>query len=281
MQRQVAILCNPNPSGRKAISIRNQVIRKLSELRIPFTLFDKNWPDSLGSFTQAWIIGGDGTLNYFINQYPGFDKPVTIFGGGTGNDFHWMLYGNKTVKEQLDIVLKGNIIAVDAGLCNGRLFLNGLGIGFDGYILRGMQGRKKLLGSFSYFFSILGKIARYRETVCTISADGKKTKKMSFMVSIANGKRAGGMFRIAPLAEISDSRLELLVIGELSFLSRLRYLPVLKKGKHLDLDFIHYNQGSSIQVECEQVLDAQLDGEYFTASVFDVHCLPGKFFFLV
>ena len=45
---------------------------------------------SFDGFTEVWIIGGDGTINWFINQYSEIQLPLALFGGGAGNDFHWM-----------------------------------------------------------------------------------------------------------------------------------------------------------------------------------------------
>jgi diacylglycerol kinase (ATP) len=36
----------------------------------------------LPAITEAWIVGGDGTLNYFINLYKEIAVPLVIFKGG-------------------------------------------------------------------------------------------------------------------------------------------------------------------------------------------------------
>ncbi|MFL5810914.1 MAG: hypothetical protein ACJ749_15440 [Flavisolibacter sp.] len=28
-----------------------------------------------------------------MNQYPDLQLPLSVFAGGSGNDFHWMIYG--------------------------------------------------------------------------------------------------------------------------------------------------------------------------------------------
>src|SRR5687767_3317389 len=130
--QHIAILCNPLAGAGKAIGIAQKIKESLEKKNIPFLLFTENWPPDFSGFTDVWISGGDGTLNYFINQYPTLKLPLVIFKGGTGNDVHWLLYGGKSFEEQLQLALTVEPKAIDAGQCNERLFINGAGIGFEG-----------------------------------------------------------------------------------------------------------------------------------------------------
>jgi diacylglycerol kinase (ATP) len=129
-ERKIALAVNPLAGNKKAAAMAKEVADSLQSQKIAFEKFDASWPESWTSFSEVWILGGDGTLNYFVNQYPQIDLPLSIFAGGTGNDFHWMLYGNCTAAEQVNLLLQGRTKRIDAGLCNGRLFMNGLGYWF-------------------------------------------------------------------------------------------------------------------------------------------------------
>ena len=86
--------------------------------------------------------------------------PLSIFKGGTGNDFHQLLYGLITAEEQIEKVVTGTTCLVDAGICNEKLFLNGVGIGFDGVIVKDLLSKKKLKSKSFYLNSILKNIKR-------------------------------------------------------------------------------------------------------------------------
>lgn len=102
---KVAILVN-NLSGKgSAIKIGNWLVLQLTEIRIEYELFAFNWPENYDGFSDIWLVGGDGTLNYFLNKNRNITLPLFLFKGGTGNDFAWKLYGDSTPEQQLKIAL--------------------------------------------------------------------------------------------------------------------------------------------------------------------------------
>jgi diacylglycerol kinase (ATP) len=283
MEDCIALFCNPSvPQNARSLQVTEEVGEHLKNRGIPFIAFTTSWPADLSRFTQAWIIGGDGTLNYFINQFPDIHLPLAAIPAGSANDFHWMLYGGDfKLPQLLERLLAGNTRAIDAGSCNGRLFLNGLGIGFDGAIVKDLIGKKKLAGKASYLLSVLKNIMTYHESFVKLKADGVEQSKNCLLLSIANGSRYGGDFFVAPKAVPDDGLLDVNFVGAIAPLRRIRYLPVIEKGEHLQLPFVWYQQAAEITVECAVELPAHLDGEYVTASRFEVRCLPKKFVFFV
>jgi len=279
-EKHIALLCNPTRENEKALRIANNIAILLSGIDIPHKIFTSTWPESFNGFTEVWIIGGDGTMNWFINQYPDIRLPLALFAGGAGNDFHWMLYGNKTTEQQVDLVLQSTPQLVDAGTCNEKLFLNGVGIGFDGAIVHDLLGKKKLAGKASYLLSILKHIIGYHEKPCVLEMAGETIKEDCFMISVANGKRYGGGFHVAPNAVLNDGLLDLNIVGRISPIKRMKYMPVIEKGEHLDLDFVKYRQTKKISIHCASKLHAHIDGEYFYRDRFDIDVLPKRFPFL-
>ena len=276
--KHVAIVCNP--IEQKALGIADKIAILLSGMDIKHSIFTAQWPLTWNGFTEAWIVGGDGTVNWFINQYTGIQLPLSVFPGGTGNDFHWMLYGDLSLEAQVDRVLEGKRQLIDAGICNGKLFLNGVGIGFDGAVAKDLLGRKKLAGKASYLLSILKHLVRYREELCMLQMPHNTISQDCFMISIANGQRYGGGFKVAPKASVTDALLDVNIIGKVSLLKRIRYLPVIEKGKHLQLPFVQYKQVSSIVISSKEKLYAHIDGELEINKRFGIGILPEHFSFI-
>ena len=280
LKKNIAIVCNPIALHARAHTVSERLINCLQRNCVAHCFFLKNWPEHFADFTDVWIVSGDGTLNYFINPYPQIKLPLSIFPGGSGNDFRWMLYGNQAVEKQVAYLLTASPFLVDAGRCNGKLFLNGVGIVFDGAIVKSLLGKKMLSGKASYLLSILKHIVGYSEKDYVITIDDEVIPQRCFMISVANGKRYGGRFIVASNASVNDALLDVNIVGKITPLKRIKYLPVIEKGKHLHLPFIHYRQSNKLVIQSDVKLPAHIDGEYFSAKGFVIECLPSRFTFI-
>ncbi len=278
-KRNVAVICNPliKTTTRK---LTDTITRTLKKNQIRHAVFFDSWPQVWDEFSDVWIIGGDGTLNYFINHNPEIQIPLSVFRGGTGNDFHWVLYGNITVEKQIEKVINGKPDFIDAGICNNKLFLNGLGVGFDGAIVQDLEakrtsGKKKL-----YYLTVLKNIFIYNSFKCDIISRENRYSERCFMVSVANGKRYGGGFIVTPKAILNDGLLDVSMVGSIAPLKRLRYLPAIIKGLHTHLPFIKYYHTNRVVISSLYNLPAHLDGEPFSSNRFEIGILPKRFTFM-
>ena len=278
---QIAIVTNTLAGNGKAVKLAGKLFGILQGKKINAKLFtEAEWDKRIYDFDQVWITGGDGTVNYFVNQFPDIKKPLCIFNGGTGNDFFALLYGKKTVEEQVEFVLQSPAKPIDAGKCNDRYFLNGVGIGFDGAVAKSLQGVNKWRGKTSFMIAVLKHIFFYKEQYYTISSAEKTTAGKYMMISIANGTRYGGGFFVAPLAKPNDGLLDAILVKPLSPFRRLRYLPVIEKGKHLGLPFIDYYNTQKLIIKSNRAIQSHLDGEYLESNELVIEILPAHFNFI-
>ena len=275
----IAIACNNKAGKGKALALAHHLKQKLEHLKINCILFINDFPENFNQFSAVWLAGGDGTLNYFINKYPAISIPIALFKGGSGNDFAWKLYGNKTIEEYFELAVLGVAKKIDAGICNGKYFINGAGIGFDGEVVKAMGANKLLAGHLAYLLTVLKKIFFYREIEITVETDGNCRKEKLFMITVANGSRYGGGFLVAPQSVIDDGELDIVLINQIAPLRRLFYLPKIEKGKHLHLHFVETGNAKKVIIRSEQILAAHLDGELMEASLFEIEVLPRQFLF--
>jgi YegS/Rv2252/BmrU family lipid kinase len=279
-EKNIAIICNPLAGAGRAITLAEKIGTDLSGRQITYILFRDTWPVNFENFTDIFIAGGDGTLNYFVNHYPEINLPLVIFSGGTGNDFHWQLYGKMSFEQQLHLALTIEPRPVDLGRCNEKYFLNGVGIGFEAEVAKSLAGKKKLPGKSSFMGVILKKIFSYRSKSYRVTPEGSSIPvKRYLMIDVCNGSRAGGGFHIAPGAKADDGLLDLVLINALHPFKRLRWLPVIEKGKHTGLSFITQSKEKKIVIESDEVIQSHLDGEYYTAIKLEIEILPGKLLF--
>ncbi|HWR31904.1 MAG TPA: diacylglycerol kinase family protein [Chitinophagaceae bacterium] len=279
-EKNIAIVCNDLAGSGRATFLAERISLQLSGKQILHSLFNDKWPGDYKEFTDIWIVGGDGTLNYFVNHYPDIKIPLVIFNGGTGNDFHWLLYGSISFEQQVQLALSSAPKIIDLCRCNDKFFINGVGIGFEGEVAKSLTGKNKKAGKASFMTMILKKIFSYRSSSYSIKVDGKSIDINKYLIiDVSNGCRAGGGFHIAPDAKADDGLLDLVLINAISPIRRLRWLPVIEKGKHLHLPFIKHLQVRKVVVESDSIVQCHLDGEYYEANKLNIEILAGKMLF--
>jgi YegS/Rv2252/BmrU family lipid kinase len=277
LNRNIALLSSSKAGKGKAMRVAEWIQQQLLQLEHSFECFSDEWPADLQSYSDVWLVGGDGTLNYFVNKYPGTQIPISIFKGGSGNDFAWKLHGNISIEQEFNIAIRNEPQAVDAGICNGKYFLNGVGIGFDGAVVESM-GNKRIInaGHIAYLYTVVKKIFSYKFLHVRIAADHLNWEGDTFMITIANGSRFGGGFLVAPHADFSDQVFDLIILKKIPFLKRFFYLPKVEKGNHLSLAIVQ-ERIKTITVESNDLMIAHADGELMRHKKFEIQILPSHF----
>jgi diacylglycerol kinase family enzyme len=277
----VAILTNTQSGKHKGENTAQWLNSKLSILGIQSSIFTNDWPsnETLHSFTDCFIIGGDGTINFFINRYPDCKIPLVLFNGGTGNDFAWKLYGGLSNEALLESIFQRTPQYIDAGKVNDRLYINCLGIGFDGEIVASMKTIRFIGGHFGYLLAVMYKILFFKESFLKIRTAEQQIEGYFLLALFVNSSRAGGGFFIAPTAQINDGYLDMVLANQMPVWKRLWYLPIIKKGKHLHYPFITHQLGKTFTIESDNPLPIQLDGELFYAKKLEICNLSNQFLF--
>ena len=275
----VALMVNPVSASNKLKRVADSIEQMLKDRSISYVPLRQKWPEDLKTFTEAWIVGGDGTINYFINKFPGINIPLALFPGGTGNDLCWKLYGDIATQAQFNLVLTAKPKAIDMIQCNNRRFINSMGIGFDGEIIQSMKLIRFLGGHLGYLAAAIKNIFTFKEAAYEISVGDKKLRGKFLLIAVNNNTRTGGGFMVTPRALLDDGLLDVVLCEPLPVVKRLKYLPVIQNGKHLELKQITYIQEKEIKVICEREISAHLDGELMVSKIFTFKILPSSVYF--
>jgi YegS/Rv2252/BmrU family lipid kinase len=281
--KKICFLVNPLKNAANIKSYYEWVLGEITHQRPDWSvdLFHKIWPSDLQNFDLVWVMGGDGTFNYFVNQYPTCSIPIGLFEGGTGNDFYWKVFGKISKKEHLDHILDGNIKSFDAGQVNDMIFLNGVGIGIEGDVLKSMQAIRFIGGALGYYLAAIPQLFKFKSYEITFDRGGKTIVKKVFLCMIFNSSRAGGGFHFFPMASIQDGLLDMMLCNPIAVIKRLFYMPLIQKGMHVHYPFLEFSTIQSTKIQCNRVLSAAVDGEILEANAFDFKILPAKFKYIV
>ena len=226
-------------------------------------------------------VGGDGTMSEVCEPLIG--RRGVLFGAvaaGTGNDFiHILGFPNRFEEKDWDALFAGASTDMDVGTCNGRHFINGMGLGFDAQVAwmnyhmeNGGEVRK---GSASkYMWHIVKTIFQYKEKDMRLTLDGVSEQRKCFVNTIANGRRLAGGLYLTPRAMADDGLLDVCLMEPLSIPGRFRELVSVMKKTHLEDAVVHYHQCARIEAEFEEDVPAHLDGELISGRRFVIEAVP-------
>lgn len=265
------ILFNSQSGKGKGKRIAQHVKESLISKGIAFEIYrDNEWPSSIAQFESVWLIGGDGSINYYLNKFPDANLPLGLFPGGTGNDFYSNLQTHTNVDQLIDRYLSNRTRKIDIGICNGQKFINTVGIGFDGEVLKDMTIARWIGGHLGYLLIIIKHIFRFKELSFTYDRDGilKNEKLLLFMIS--NAPTTGGGFVISPKAKIDDGLLDIVTAKPTSKFNRLLLLPKVEKGTHLAHSKVNHWTTKRIHISMNDTTYYQIDGELKSAREFEL-----------
>jgi|WetSurMetagenome_2_1015567.scaffolds.fasta_scaffold30902_2 diacylglycerol kinase (ATP) len=230
-------------------------------------------------YSQFIAVGGDGTMNEIARPLVRRkDVTLGIVPAGTGNDFVQILgFPDRFDDGDWKTFFEAHAIPMDAGFCNGRVFLNGMGLGFDAQVASENyepSGEEKKGGKGKYIWHILRILLTYKSRKMTVSSDHETRTTNCFINTIANGRRFAGAFFLTPGAIANDGLLDVCMIEELSLIERIRILLMVPKGTHLKNRKVRYYRTDRITLEFDEDVPFHLDGELFHSSKFDVHVEP-------
>ncbi len=286
------VILNPRSARGGSRSLRAAVERAVREGRAALAV-TKTPGDAEALAREAALtgrdviaVGGDGTVheiaNGILDSGAGSATALGIVPAGNGNDYAYHTLGlPRDPEHALAIALTGAPAAMDAGIVNGRCFVNSLGVGIDANIAAAAERLKRvplLRGQALYYAASLSELIFHYDRCpqLTLAADGEPpTNRAYALAAVSLGPTYGGGFRINPGADPRDGLFDLCTIVKPSQLRALRLLPLVEKGQHVDQPEVTRRRVRSVEMEARAPIFAHLDGEVISAARFDVRIVPG------
>ncbi len=217
---------------------------------------------------KIYIVGGDGTLNRFVNETDGMNitNDVYYYPAGTGNDF---LRDINTPPEKCPVKINRYITDLPFVEVNGKKyrFLNGIGYGIDGYCCEvGDKMKAEGADNINYTsIAIKGLLFHYQPTGCVITVDGKRYEyKKVWLCPTMNGRFYGGGMMATPGQDRlnKEHTLSSMLFYGKGRLKTLMAFPSIFKGEHIThKDMVAIHTGKDITVEFDRPTALQIDGE--------------------
>ncbi|MDD4183969.1 MAG: diacylglycerol kinase family protein [Candidatus Izemoplasmatales bacterium] len=256
------IIHNPLSNNKKSKKTTNKMVKFFKRHKLQFILrstlkFDNlnEYLDNNPSITDILYLGGDGSINYLINNVDitKIKQNIHLAKSGSGNDFL------RSLKRKGRANVTIGIAKTDAGDVK---FINGCGAGFDASVCYYVNNDTKK-NKMAYFKNVFKATTKFEPAEMDVVVDGVgKHYHDCFFTVVQNGKYFGGGMKVAPKANIDSTDFTICVIHDLNkLLLQVLFLSIYP-GFHTNLHkWVTMLEGKEIQVKSSKSRFFQTDGE--------------------
>ena len=212
-----------------------------------------------------YVVGGDGTITKSIAGIVGTKNKLGVIPSGSGNDTY------RTIK----MLPKGET-KIDLAKINDTYFINVACTGVDAEVANNLDKLKetKIPTSQLYNASIVYTFVKFKHKRMKLHTSIKDIDSKYTILSICNGAYYGGGFNIAPKAELTDGLLDIYYGEKMSKIEMIPLLLKMKKGKHEGKRKIHKFRTDHVEIDFEEEITFNVDGEKVTNNHFTIDILP-------
>jgi YegS/Rv2252/BmrU family lipid kinase len=210
------------------------------------------------------VMSGDGLVGAVGGALAQTGAAMGIIPGGRGNDLARVLGIPKDPAGSVAVLAEGTKREIDVGEVNGRRFLCIASCGFDSDANRIANDARIVRGNLVYAYAAIRALIAWRPATFTLELDGERAENVGYAVAVANSKAYGGGMFIAPDADLTDGKFDVVLSGETSKWRFLSNLPKVFKGTHVENDEIRVLRASEVQVSADRDFAVYADGEHLS-----------------
>ena len=255
-------LYNPLSKNKTKPAFLDELDPKTTEV-IETDIFNhREFISSLKEEDEVVLVGGDGTINYFVNTIEGIDLKNNIYlrTNGHANDFV-----NDIEKYDEEVLLNPYINKLPKVEVKelDKYFINGIGFGLDGYCCLMEDKLKKEKKEVNYKKIGRRGILKNKPFNVTITIDDKTYVHSNvWFASCMKGRYNGSGMMLAPYQNRTSDKVSLVIFTAKSKLKALGLFSKIFNNSHLEKkdNFIVYT-GNNIQVSSDIPLTLHIDGE--------------------
>jgi diacylglycerol kinase (ATP) len=224
------------------------------------------------AFDLVVACGGDGSVNEIASQLIGTPTMLGVLPAGSGNGFAEHLGLGRDLATAIRSLNDALPITIDTCTLNGQPFVNLAGVGFDGVVAKRLHD-SPVRGFWAYLRYTLEEVWAYQPQLFDIQVDDLKISRRCLLVEVANAPIFGYGFSIAPQADFTDGKLEVLLIKEAP---KWRYVlggwRLLNRSFHKS-PLVESYTGKEVVITPAKPIGAHIDGEGFQlagAAIFSI-----------
>lgn len=233
------------------------------------------------------VLGGDGAFHHVVNgvllDAPRATDPLLGFlPAGNGND----IAAGLGIPEDPIVAARTLLTAPErrvdvlrARFADGQthLYVGAGGMGLDAEAARLVHDRfRRLPGALRYVAAGLTALRKFPPLEITAEMDGQSWRGRVLFAAVANAPAYGAGVRVAPDAAMDDGWLDVVLVGELSWIEVLDALvEILRRDSRLQREAIQRFRARRVTLRADRPALFHGDGELLGASPVEVEVLPG------
>ena len=283
------LLVNPKGGHKRGLEIYEKVKHIFSRAGTNITVLHTEYAGHAFDFANTLdfvgydglcAIGGDGTMYELINGMLKRDDnhkiPIGLITGGTGNSFMYDVdcldpidAAKRIVQHKLRPL---DIAKVNA---NGELFYSFNIIGWGLATDAGKLAEKlRWLGGVRYDVASIVEVLKGKDRIATLTLDKEVIKENFIFIIGCNTIHTGKAMKMAPLAQLNDGKIDLIIVRKTSRINLLKLFPKLFSGDHIKSPLVEYRQVQNFSISLEETNDLTIDGEIIGTTPLNVQMVP-------
>ena len=218
-------------------------------------------------FDLIIACGGDGTVNEVVKGIMNSrDKlPMTIFAGGTVNDFSNYLEIPKTAKKFFEMIKKEKIVEVDIGKANDDHFVNVAAGGLLTQVAYQAQPEiKAVIGRMAYYLEGVRELVNegLEPVMMKIESEEFTSQEDIMLFVVSNSSSIGGFMHLAPTADVLDGLLDVVLIKKADVAELANIFLNVLTGHHINHPKVKYFKTKNVRITSDEDIVVDVDGEY-------------------
>lgn len=211
-------------------------------------------------FSVFVAVGGDGTVRSLLPYVIGNNKILAVIPQGSGNGFAREMGFNVPLEQLMLSLQKRDFKTIDLLEINKHYCVNVAGVGFDSYIAHSFN-KEQTRGLLTYIRVAIASYFKFKHIHAKVETDEISVEGLFWMISIANTRQFGNNAFIAPHANPTDGKYELILVRPMPFFTLLKYAFFLFSGKLKDSKHVQCIQTSKRSVIHSNLNKIHVDGD--------------------
>ncbi|HBC95585.1 MAG TPA: lipid kinase [Clostridium sp.] len=283
---KVKFIYNPYSGENAIMSNIDEVIRihqKYGYELIPFRIsFDVNMEDAFGDVDETYkyilVAGGDGTVDAAVNYMKklDIDIPIAILPVGTANDFAKFIGIPGNISKACEQIINSKPKNLDLGKVNDKYFVNVASTGlFTDVSQKTDVNLKNTIGKLAYYVKGLEQLHNLRKLKVKVKSETAFFDGDMYLMLAFNGQTAGNL-NLAYKARIDDGLLDVIIVKAGVMKDIITLFIKMLRGDHLEnTENLIYFKADKIQVECDEGIVTDIDGERGPDFPLTIECIKG------